>query len=170
MIVNQGKTILSKTIKALQKKEQPPAAISRRGFLGNLWKLSAFGAVGCTLAGCASGGLPLVQVRDEDDRLKIPLSEAPALALAGGAIALSSAAEGELNIIVLHVADNEYLALSPICTHLGCRVRKGRDGFECPCHGSRYDLYGHVVNGPAARPLARFPIRREGEALVIELN
>lgn len=144
--------------------------LSRRRFLETLVKISAVGTVGSVLAGCASGGLPLVMVREEEDYLKIPLAEIPELAMPGGAVALSSAEQGELNIIVLHLDENEYIALSPICTHLGCRVRKARDGFDCPCHGSRYDLRGQVLNGPATRPLARFPVRREGEELVIELK
>jgi Rieske Fe-S protein len=144
--------------------------ISRRNFLENLWKMSALGAFGSAVAGCASGGLPLVMAREAEDYLKIPLAEAPELSKPGGAVALASAEQGELNIIVLHLGENEYLALSPVCTHLGCRVRKARDGFDCPCHGSRYDLRGQVVNGPAARNLARFSARREGEELLIDLK
>ncbi len=144
--------------------------ISRRRFLETLVKIGAVGVAGSVLAACASGGLPLVRVHDEEEYLKIALAEAPELALPGGAIALSSAERGELNIIVLHLDENEYIALSPICTHLGCRVRKARDGFECPCHGSRYNLRGQVINGPAAKPLTRFSVRREGEALLIELR
>lgn len=144
--------------------------LSRRHFLETLVKISAVGTVGSVLAGCASGGLPLVMAREEKDYLKIALAEAAELALPGGAIALSSAEQGELNIIVLHPAENEYIALSPICTHLGCRVRKARDGFDCPCHGSRYDLRGQVVNGPAARNLTRFPVRRESEELLIDIG
>jgi len=152
------------------KTELEVSEISRRRFLETLVKISAVGTVGSVLAGCASGGLPLIRVREEEDYLKIALNEAPELTMPGGAVALASAEQGELNIIVLRLGENEYIALSPICTHLGCRVRKARDGFECPCHGSRYDLSGQVINGPAARNLTRFPVRREGEELLIALG
>ena len=44
-------------------------------------------------------------------------------------------------------------ALSSICTHLGCLVNYNTDLFECPCHGSKFDLNGNVLNGPALQPL-----------------
>ncbi len=44
------------------------------------------------------------------------------------------------------------------CPHLGCRVNRteGRE-LVCPCHGSRFDLGGNVVHGPAARGLRSLP-------------
>jgi Rieske Fe-S protein len=144
--------------------------ISRRDFLGNVIQAGAFGTVSAILAGCASGGLPLVMGQEDDEEIRLRLREAPSLDLPNGAISLATAERGELNIVILKIAENEFIALSSICTHLGCRVRKARDGFDCPCHGSTYDLAGKVINGPAAKPLQSFPVRREEEELVIELK
>ena len=47
--------------------------------------------------------------------------------------------------------------LSPVCPHLGCDVRwNGEESsWDCPCHGSRFDPKGKVLNGPARRDLSR---------------
>ena len=44
------------------------------------------------------------------------------------------------------------------CVHLGCRVPYCAEsrGFECPCHGSKYNLFGEYEDGPAPRNLDRF--------------
>ncbi len=55
-------------------------------------------------------------------------------------------------------------AVSQKCPHLGCRVpfceSSGR--FECPCHGSKYDLGGEWIEGPAPRGMDRFRLTRDG--------
>jgi nitrite reductase/ring-hydroxylating ferredoxin subunit len=51
-----------------------------------------------------------------------------------------------------------FYAISSVCTHLGCNVKRGGPGFECPCHGSRFDENGRVVQGPAPAALAWYAL------------
>ena len=70
-------------------------------------------------------------------------------------------------LFVFNSADGLY-AISSICTHLGCNVKKGGPGFTCPCHGSQYDENGKVVHGPAPQSLSWFAlsITPRGQLLV----
>jgi len=50
--------------------------------------------------------------------------------------------------------DQGLYALDAVCPHLGCLVELGEEGgFVCPCHDSRFDAEGQVLNGPATQPL-----------------
>lgn len=48
-------------------------------------------------------------------------------------------------------------AVSIRCTHLGCLLRfnSAERSWDCPCHGSRFDVDGAVLEGPATEPLER---------------
>ncbi len=58
-------------------------------------------------------------------------------------------------------AEQEFVAFSVDCTHLGCPVRwlADADLFMCPCHGGVFYSNGEVASGPPPRPLSRYPVR-----------
>jgi cytochrome b6-f complex iron-sulfur subunit len=60
----------------------------------------------------------------------------------------------------LPVVAGGLMALWQRCVHLGCRVPECQSspGFECPCHGSKYNYHGEYEDGPAPRNLDRFVV------------
>ena len=54
------------------------------------------------------------------------------------------------------VVDRVMRRAAPRCTHQGCVLREDRalGTWDCPCHGSRFDEDGNVIQGPANRRLA----------------
>jgi glycine/D-amino acid oxidase-like deaminating enzyme/nitrite reductase/ring-hydroxylating ferredoxin subunit len=65
-------------------------------------------------------------------------------------------------------AGGEVHRMSAICPHMGCVVRWNPDAttWDCPCHGSRFDRHGVVINGPANADLgpAHEAAKKEEEA------
>ena len=57
--------------------------------------------------------------------------------------------------------EDEFIAFSVNCRHLGCHVRWVSDAklFMCPCHGGVYYEDGEVAAGPPPEALARYPVR-----------
>jgi cytochrome b6-f complex iron-sulfur subunit len=54
--------------------------------------------------------------------------------------------------ILIHAEDG-FRALSLTCPHLGCTVEAKLEEFTCPCHGSRYNKNGQLLEGPATQGL-----------------
>jgi glycine/D-amino acid oxidase-like deaminating enzyme/nitrite reductase/ring-hydroxylating ferredoxin subunit len=51
-------------------------------------------------------------------------------------------------------------AVSITCTHMGCRLNwnNGDTSWDCPCHGSRFDVDGSILDGPAVTPLKQIAV------------
>lgn len=63
-----------------------------------------------------------------------------------------------------------FFALWARCSHLGCTPKLAAEsqGFQCPCHGSAFDVAGKVGCGPAKRPLSRCAVSlsRAGDLII----
>ena len=137
-------------------------ASTRREILRNGWKL------GGTLLAAAAGWTTYESLR--------PLASAAA----GATINLGDPATYKAETATyisdgrLFVANTgtRIFAISQKCPHLGCRVpfceSSGR--FECPCHGSKYDLGGEWIEGPAPRGMDRFVLKIDGGKLVADTS
>lgn len=64
--------------------------------------------------------------------------------------------------------DDEIVAISQKCTHLGCKVPfcESSGQFECPCHGSKFNRAGEYRAGPAPRGMDRHPTEIGADGLV----
>lgn len=135
-----------------------PDPISRRDLLGlsSLWMTAAsllFAFVGALR-------LPRAAVLDSPSkrvRVALPdtLPAGTAFVPPGRSMAVFRDAEG-------------VFAISTVCTHLGCIVRPTADGFECPCHGSRFAADGSVTQGPAPQPLRWLKVSSSGGGWVVD--
>jgi Rieske Fe-S protein len=70
--------------------------------------------------------------------------------------------------------DGELHAVSAVCTHLNCVVNwnDAEQSWDCPCHGSRFDVDGSVIDTPALSDLEQYSPKQLGdfETLPIESN
>lgn len=127
-----------------------PQTIRRRDFLGTaaIWTCGA--SLGLATIGMARLPLPAV-IASESTTIKLGR--------------LDDFAEGDSQWIPearAFVFRDEVgvFAISGICTHLGCIVSLTPSGFDCPCHGSRFDSLGEVTKGPAPSALPWLQIAR----------
>lgn len=129
-----------------------PAPMPRRDFLGLAAAWSAGTALFLAMLGIAR--LPRAAVLPSPSkkfRVTLPETLAPGAPFVppGRAVVVVRDAQG-------------VFAISQVCTHLGCIVKPAADGFHCPCHGSRFGPDGHVVRGPAPKPLEWLAVTHAG--------
>jgi cytochrome b6-f complex iron-sulfur subunit len=75
----------------------------------------------------------------------------------------------ETPLVLINRRGSGFIALSRICTHLGCLVGydKFNDKLICPCHAGEFDLEGNVLSGPATKPLPRYPLKITADHITI---
>jgi glycine/D-amino acid oxidase-like deaminating enzyme/nitrite reductase/ring-hydroxylating ferredoxin subunit len=95
------------------------------------------------------------------DRITPAEVSSPADVPAGEARAVR---DGLAKVGVYRELDGTLHAVSLRCTHLGCLLRfNGAErSWDCPCHGSRFDVDSSVLEGPAVTPLTRHQLPHPG--------
>jgi cytochrome b6-f complex iron-sulfur subunit len=75
----------------------------------------------------------------------------------------------DIPAVIVNVRGMGYIALSRVCTHLGCLVEYNKEAnkFICPCHAGVFNVEGNVISGPPPRPLAKLPLTVQGDKIVI---
>lgn len=137
------------------------SSAQRRTFL---WMIA--GGLGCLLA--AASGWPLLRFLAPGDgdsqggKVKIPRSSVKP----GAAHFFQFHGKPA---VLLQPKPGDYVALSAVCTHLGCVVQwqEAKGEFLCPCHGGRFSSNGTVLGGPPPRPLESLPLNVDGDQLQV---
>jgi cytochrome b6-f complex iron-sulfur subunit len=111
----------------------------------------------------------IAQYAVEDSKFEIDLNKHPKLKEVGGSETFQS---DNKKIIVLHPDENGYKAFENKCTHMGGQVSyRPKDGFmQCALHGSRFDIEGRVVKGPAEKPLTELRTSLDKNLLAVYLS
>jgi Rieske Fe-S protein len=78
----------------------------------------------------------------------------------------------EVSVYILTTDGRTYIAMSNICTHLGCHVRwiQDQNEFICPCHNGQFNIDGEVIAGPPPRPLDRYNVKVENDQLFVQVG
>ena len=147
--------------------------MQRRTFLKTTGAGIACACLACTdvaksVEGFMASPNPPDSFRVEGNKLIIDLSKHPKLKETGG---WASFEADKKKVIVLHPAEQDYKALANKCTHKGSTLNyKPKDGFiQCPLHGSRFDIEGKVLKGPAAQPLTGYKTTLDKDQLTVDL-
>jgi Rieske Fe-S protein len=144
-----------------------PDNTGRRKFLSKLWSILGLVALGELAFFTVSMLRPGKKTIKENPALNIKV--------AGGVedFQKNSVTPDRINkFYLVRFEDGGFLALSLICSHLGCSViwDKTRNQFLCPCHSSAFDRLGNVINSPAPRPLDFYPVIIESGKVKVDIS
>ncbi|MCX7806525.1 MAG: ubiquinol-cytochrome c reductase iron-sulfur subunit [Planctomycetota bacterium] len=137
-----------------------PAAVPRRDFL---WTAAlAWSGIALAAAGAITAAVrflfPRFSGRGNREFSAGDISDSD---IAPGSVVEKHARDRGVFLVRLREdGEDKLVALSAVCTHLGCRVSwVSTEGiFRCPCHGSVFLPDGRNASGPAPRSLERFAI------------
>jgi Rieske Fe-S protein len=137
--------------------------LSRRQALGRMSAAALAAMAGVRLVTGGPDTFPVVEAAGADagpGERKYPLPTADGVTI-----------DREEQVILVRYQQHVY-AFNLACPHENTALRwRAQDGrFQCPRHESRYRPDGAFVEGRATRNMDRFPVRREGDSLLVDLN
>jgi len=97
---------------------------------------------------------------------EVTLKDAQKLAPGSAVMFKFGAAPG----VLIHHEDGRWIALSAVCSHLGCTVQyePQMDRIHCACHGGVYNAYtGANVSGPPPKPLTLYKVAVNDTGVVV---
>lgn len=122
------------------------------------WGKMLFGGIVLPLPACAGGeGTETSPTPPAFETLKLSFEQLPTLKEVGG-VATVDQPELLLTLILIRLNAEQIQALWRICPHGACDVifETSTQELVCPCHGSRFDVEGNLLEGPAERALTRY--------------
>ncbi len=143
--------------------------MDRRKFIETIGATLAGAAVAGTLGEILDSKLAAKPLHAEDvTQVPINLEDNPELAVVGGTYHLEYD-DLQRDIIVAQISKDKFVGVDIKCTHRACDVSYHPDdkNFYCPCHGSKFDIYGHVLTGPASVPLQYYHAERKGDEVIV---
>ncbi|MHB8867301.1 MAG: Rieske 2Fe-2S domain-containing protein [Thermoleophilia bacterium] len=140
------------------------APLTRRDFL--VYALSVSGALGATglLAPIARYVFPTVKA---EAAVRVRVASTTQLTPLDKVVDFDYQ---DVPCTVLQLEDGTYVALSRVCTHLGCIIKWQPDDtrFFCPCHAGVFSPTGEVLAGPPPSPLPTLKLAVEGGDIWVE--
>ena len=95
-------------------------------------------------------------------------TENQTLATIGGTLALGASDVDDIGILLYRENETTVKAYSRECTHQQCAIGPFNDGVSsCHCHGSRYNLSGGKISGPAPQSLRQYSTSVNGNIITI---
>ena len=116
----------------------------------------------------AAEGFDPCSITPDSGWVEVSLSSFPALQMVGGYVTTTV---GGQSMVIAHVEDGCYAAVSSRCTHEGGSIyySEQRQQFSCQLHAATFNLDGEWSLGQVAANLQSFLVAREGDTLLIEV-
>ena len=153
--------------------------VTRRQFCAGACQMASCATLATLASACSgdngsptspSGGgggtspLPVVSGQFTNSRVQVATSGS-ALANVDGTALVESVAGV---FLVARTSTSTFVAIDATCTHEGCRVSSVSGAtYVYPCHGSRYNRNGQVVQGPARASLRQYTTTFANDVLTI---